>query len=395
MRKSRNREKKFSLIDAGWISPCVLLLCLLWGVIFLPESLALASELKILTPPTASVVIGRNPETHLVLRLSRPGEEIKVKAEKTGAMLEPVVAMEGKKYLFQHFRLPLVSGMNRFTLVPGGQRIQITFKRLQAALTPKSLGENVYFFHQDEKLPKSCEDCHDLHETSNIDSIGLIKQTSCAACHSNLIDNYAWKHSLAVNQQCLDCHQKSVKPWRIGLPVGNIDSICVTCHISKKDWQTRKYPHGPMIGGCTLCHSPHGNKYRYLLWAEGSTELCIDCHSDKKDLVRGKKEERVKYVHGIIVGKGCVACHDPHATDDQFSLLKPVNELCVSCHIRLAGVNRGHPVERHPLSAPEEKRRKGRALTCVGCHDPHGSSYQNLLVETIQGGRLCRVCHNK
>ena len=148
-----------------------------------------------------------------------------------------------------------------------------------------------------------------------------------------------------------------------------------------------------MIGGCTLCHSPHGSKHRYQLWAEGSLDLCVVCHDDKQDLL--DKKNPVRYVHGIIFGKGCIACHDPHATDEEFMLHKPINELCVSCHPGLAIVSQSHPVAGHPVAGPKDPLQPGRKFSCTSCHEPHGSAHQYLLIETKLGGRLCRVCHKR
>jgi len=356
------------------------------------RDLVWAADLELLTPRPGVTIIARNPETHLVLRQSGTRETLRLRVEKSEAMLEPVVNMEGGEYIYLHFRLPLKPGLNTFTIVPAGRVLELTYQPLKGLL-PINM-KSFYLFHQEGQLPESCVDCHDLQMAKTIDPVGLKEQTSCADCHKNLFDRYIWKHSTTVNQQCLTCHQQYVKPWRIGFREGRIDDTCLTCHTGKKIWLSSKYRHGTLIGGCTLCHNPHGGGYRYQLWAEGSLMLCVACHSDKGNLV-SKGEDRLPYVHGIILGKGCVACHDPHATDEEFMLYKPINELCTSCHPNLAGVKKGHPVAGHPLETSSRQQRPGRELTCAGCHDPHGSVHQRLLVETIRGGRLCSVCHKR
>jgi predicted CXXCH cytochrome family protein len=100
-------------------------------------------------------------------------------------------------------------------------------------------------------------------------------------------------------------------------------------------------------------------------------------------------------VHGVIKGAGCVLCHDPHAGDERYMLRKPINDLCLGCHQENVDLKMGHPIARHPFAGPTERRRPGRELTCVGCHDPHGSRHEHLLVETKVGGRLCRGCHRR
>jgi len=347
----------------------LLMLCFLGLGASASRSRALAAGAEVLIPRSGATIVARNAETHLIARQFLNREPIRVRVEKTGLLLDPVVVDQHKEHDYLHFRLPLEPGANRFTIVPGGQQVSLNFRQLQADLNTTSLGKDVSLFHQEGNLPDLCEGCHDLEKTSTNDQIGLKQQTSCADCHRNVTEKDAWLHSTTINQQCLVCHQQSVRPWRIGFPATKTQDICLTCHTGIKDWESRAFVHGPMyMGGCTLCHGPHGGSFRYLLWAEGSTALCVACHSDKENLVR--KNKPLQFVHGIIKGLGCVACHDPHGSDQPFMLSKPINQLCVSCHTGLAGITRGHPVGGHPVSGPKERRRPGRELTCVSCHDP-------------------------
>jgi len=377
----------------------VLFLCIFVGMEnTLPRgsASAQAADLEILTPQAGAKVIARSPETHLVLRQSGSAETTRLRVEKSGVTLDPVVSMEGDESIYLHFRLPLEPGMNKFTVMPSGQGIELNFQKVQADLNLKSRGKATSFFHQNDKLPKSCQECHELRETETIEPVGLKKQVSCVNCHQNLVDKGQWKHGPTVNRQCLSCHQQSSDPWRIGFPKIRTQEICLGCHTSKKAWFERRAIHGPLdLGGCTLCHNPHGEDHRYMLWAEGSLTLCVVCHSDKENLVDEDKKKRPPYVHGIIFGKGCVACHDPHATDNHYMLKKSTNKLCVGCHNDLAGVTRGHPIAGHPVAGPTELLRPGRKLTCSSCHEPHGSNHQYLLIETKLGDRLCRGCHKR
>jgi predicted CXXCH cytochrome family protein len=354
----------------------------------------LASNVELLTPRPGSTVYARNPETHIVLRQVWEQGVRKARLEKAGVEFEPVVSKQHQGNDYLHFRLPLEPGVNSFTISPGGQKVEFRYHPLQADLNLSSLRKDAYLFHLDDQLPKSCAICHDLQKTTTAELPGLNKQVSCVTCHRNVIDKAPRQHSTTVNRQCLTCHQQFVKPWRIGFPTTKTEDLCFTCHTGKKIWRTQKFVHGPMnVGGCTLCHNPHEDDNRYQLWAEGSVALCIACHSDKENLV--SKEKSLPFVHGIIPGGGCVACHDPHAGDRQFMLIKPINELCVSCHTRLAGVTRGHPVGGHPVAGPKERRRQGYPLTCTSCHDPHGSTKRFLLVGKTNGGQICIECHNR
>jgi predicted CXXCH cytochrome family protein len=76
-------------------------------------------------------------------------------------------------------------------------------------------------------------------------------------------------------------------------------------------------------------------------------------------------------------------------------LKKPINELCSGCHPEVNSENSGHPVAKHPVTAPRERLRPGRELTCASCHDPHGSDNQFMLIKSPLGGQLCRGCHER
>jgi predicted CXXCH cytochrome family protein len=74
-------------------------------------------------------------------------------------------------------------------------------------------------------------------------------------------------------------------------------------------------------------------------------------------------------------------------------LKKPINQLCSGCHPEVVSKTSGHPVARHPVSAPSDPLRPGRPLVCSSCHDPHWSNNVFMLIEPISSGQLCRRCH--
>ena len=361
--------------------------------LFSPISSA-SAQTELLIPKSGSTLLKRHPETHLVLRQSAKDKMVRVQIGQSMRLIDPLISSQGEDGIYQHYRLPLKSGSNSFILVPGGEQLEYQYKPIQSELNLNARGRTVFTFHQDDKLPASCAGCHDLQGKGIVDPVGLKNATSCASCHSNLIERSSWKHSATKNNQCLACHQQSTNPWRIGLPTSRIRDLCLGCHTGKEVWFKSKVVHGPLnLGGCTLCHDPHGGAYRHQLWADGAVDLCIACHSDMSPLVTADHEKKIPYVHGVITGSGCIACHNPHASDHIFVLNKPINELCGGCH---AGVDDGgHPVERHPVAAPRERLRPNRQLSCSSCHEPHASFNRYLLIESNRGGRLCRECHGR
>jgi len=386
----RSQKRSPSPLLAAWLLRSLLMLFCQAGFGILGQAVSFAAEVDILTPRSSSTIFARNPETHLVLRCPETIEaSLKVQVE--GKKLVPLIAEQHQGNSYLHFRLPLKPGKNLFNISPGNMTVELKYQPLHANL-PKSIGKEVYIFHRDDQLPPACTSCHDLKETRKNEKLGTESQESCASCHRNLVENAPWQHSTHINKQCLTCHLQSSTPRRFGFPAGKLEESCFACHTGKRKWRSLKHLHGPLnVGGCAVCHNPHGDKHRYNLWAEGNRELCITCHGDKE--VRPGKNMPVRYVHGIIPGSGCIACHDPHATDQPYMLLKPINELCVGCHQGLANMQRGHPVSGHPISGVRERRREGRELSCASCHDPHGSPYRSLLIGSNMGGQICRECH--
>jgi predicted CXXCH cytochrome family protein len=352
----------------------------------------IAAGVEILTPRPGSTIMARNPMAHLVLRLA-PGiapRQVRVLTEEDVVLYDVNEEADGVHYL--HFRLPLVPGTNRFTIFPEEEILEVVYRPITAAVPAADL-KDADFFHQNDRLPESCGQCHELLEVKVLQPLGQESQESCGNCHRDLLEA-KYIHGPVANKICLSCHQLSQDPWRIGFPTGKIEKVCFACHTGKADWFSREFIHGPLFaGGCTLCHSPHGGEERNFLWAEGSLDLCIACHSDKENLIT--KDNPLPYVHGLIPGSGCVICHDPHATDNIAVLRMPINPLCVSCHTRFAGIERGHPVAGHPVEAPRELRRAKRKLSCAGCHDPHGSFYPYMLFEEPLDGVICRKCHGR
>jgi predicted CXXCH cytochrome family protein len=353
-----------------------------------------AAEVEILTPLSGSTVLARQPEIHMILRLAPTvaPRQVRVRFDDDVVVYRLDEEMDGIHYL--HFRLPLKPGGNRFTIQPGNQLLELNYQAITANI-PAAAVAKAYLFHQAETLPADCSNCHDLAEVARDETLGLEQQESCGACHQG-ISEAKYRHDPVTSHLCLTCHQQSPQSRRIVFPAGKIERICFGCHIERKSWFDRKFVHGPIfVGGCTLCHDPHGSDQPDFLWTEGSLRLCLDCHSDKDNLVDPRS--RLPFVHGVIPGKGCVICHDPHASDNVAILNQPINPLCIGCHSRIVEVaaRSGHPVSGHPLAAPKELRRPNRKLSCVGCHDPHGSEYVYMLLADPRNGVLCTRCHSQ
>jgi predicted CXXCH cytochrome family protein len=98
-----------------------------------------------------------------------------------------------------------------------------------------------------------------------------------------------------------------------------------------------------------------------------------------------KELQKSKSVHKPFGEGRCTACHDPHGTKNEKSLVAIVPQLCFKCHDpkspRLAEVHRGFSLAE---------------ANCAACHDPHGSNGLHLMYSVSHepyGAGNCKACH--
>lgn len=256
---------------------------------------------------------------------------------------------------------------------------------------------------------------------------GAQNDATCASCHTDITTRKVLHGPVAAGT-CLACHVQSQAGGRvaIGLANGatseNTAPLCVTCHEDMPPRLTQAHVHAPVAaGGCTVCHDPHGSAFPFQLRAQRN-EACLTCHEDVAEALRQK-------VPHAPAAASCVLCHEPHASRFPAQTRQALNTLCLSCHAQaspapddetpaeqqaweralaaagLSGSRRriglntagdaGHPVSGHPVQGVRDPLEKGRELTCVSCHNPHGAAGGALFrFGAINVSGLCIKCHN-
>ncbi len=360
----------------------------------LPTDSANAGPMTILTPKPTCTILAREPSSSLVLKITSKRDLESMKVEGQSGIIEPFGVWNKGNNIYPHFRLPLRPGKNDFEILPWDQTIKINYKPLRSVLNVRFDDPKIFMFHSMGANPKECAQCHTeaIPKEVHIPKVFYGPfDPKCVSCHKNMVLASEWQHGPTADWLCLYCHAPEKNPENITIFQGKPVDLCLTCHVTGRKWVKMPHVHGPVgTGDCTACHNPHGNKFRFQLWAEGQGPLCVACHVDKKKYLEASSSF---FIHGIITGYGCVACHSPHATKYRFQLYKPINELCTGCHTSLKEITRGHPVGGHPLEGPKDPRRKGRKFSCTSCHNPHGSEYRFLLIGDILGGHVCSKCH--
>lgn len=221
---------------------------------------------------------------------------------------------------------------------------------------------------------------------------------TCIACHA--LENVHASHSLhaqafragaagsSAAAACESCHgpgsAHAADPMKPGLilaftanaatPVGDQTAVCLTCHAGGARQHWLGSIHASRGLSCTDCHNPMARLSPEGVLANRSINAtCATCHQDIR--ARFNLRSHMPLPEGQL---SCVDCHNPHGTlTDPLLKTDTVNQTCYSCHAE----KRGPFLFEH---APVRRN-------CLTCHDPHGSSHQTLLVMPLPF--LCQQCH--
>ncbi len=151
--------------------------------------------------------------------------------------------------------------------------------------------------------------------------------------------------------------------------------VCLTCHDRGNHANFKGGMHDARNLTCVTCHSIHSPKSdKAQLKTTSVIETCATCH--KTEVAKLERSGHMPVREGKMT---CVSCHNPHGTTNVRMLRVGnwINETCVSCHAE----KRGPFLWDH---APVRE-------ACNTCHDPHGSNNQRMLVSKLP--MLCQRCH--
>jgi DmsE family decaheme c-type cytochrome len=221
---------------------------------------------------------------------------------------------------------------------------------------------------------------------------------ACATCHEDISTAFASSPHHAVEmdkkrgwlgRSCESCHgpgQKHLESTAAAdirnpskLAAGAADKLCLSCHLHQPTHVGRlQSSHAKDQVSCTACHKVHASGPAGLVARKASAinELCASCHLNAQAQFRKPFHHRLPEE-----AMSCVDCHNPHgsvrpAMTQAFAANEPG---CLKCH----GDKRGPFAFEH---APM------RFEGCATCHEPHGSANPRMLVR--QEVRLvCLECH--
>lgn len=255
-----------------------------------------------------------------------------------------------------------------------------------------------------------CDSCHDPHASSQRAQLVAAEKDLCKGCHDTASAEFKGIHGQSAVGGCYFCHnphgsdQKGMFPKFVHAPfagggcagchksiaenpkelVKAGSELCFSCHADQKAKFQKSQTHAPVKEGeCTSCHAPHGSEEKFFLVAKENA-LCLKCHIEVEEDAKEKK-----YRHPLDESPDfrCAMCHSPHASDEGKLFVLSSIKLCEKCHPTQGTFT--HPVGEG-ITDPRDKS----TVTCVTCHDTHGTANSELL-RYDKNRELCIQCHKK
>lgn len=234
----------------------------------------------------------------------------------------------------------------------------------------KAQVKNGIIFDQDKK----CTRCHDENESNPVLSIGKTRHgthadgrlPSCVGCHG--------ESETHINKP--EGKKERPKPTfpfgkQVLNDVSGHNQVCANCHKGGKFIHWPSSIHSARDVSCTSCHQLH-TEHDKVRDKRTQPEVCFTCHKEQRVLANKPSH------HPILEGKVvCSDCHASHGSAGPKLMQRDsVANTCFACHME----KRGPFVRKHE---PAED--------CTICHNPHGSSIDNLL--KTRPPYLCQQCH--
>jgi predicted CXXCH cytochrome family protein len=193
-----------------------------------------------------------------------------------------------------------------------------------------------------------CDGCHSVNY--NIETKTVTEwNVGCERCHGPgsehvkdktraTILNPARFNYVQANDTCIQCHSQG-QPLKNPIN-GKYYDWPVGFHAGMKlsdFWKLEEHK----LGELTFTHFPDGTAHKNRM--QGN------------DFVQS-----LMYARGVT----CFSCHDPHGSENDAALRRPVNEVCTSCH----GVNTQNGPHAVSIEAHTHHKADSTGSQCVACH---------------------------
>lgn len=226
----------------------------------------------------------------------------------------------------------------------------------------------------------------------------LVGSSTCQACHDEIYTAFQKSAHAAVDKDkrrgwegnaCESCHG----PGSIHAESGDkkdilnparqspaqADKMCLSCHLNQTTHAGRiQGGHARSEVSCVACHSVHKAEGAQLVLTKAGeiNQQCASCHPQV--WAQFQRPHKHRLPEGAM---SCVDCHNPHGS----FLPKAVRTVaanepgCLQCHGNLRGP---FTYEHSPV----------RLEGCTTCHQPHGSANPRMLTRH-EVRFVCLECH--
>jgi predicted CXXCH cytochrome family protein len=195
-----------------------------------------------------------------------------------------------------------------------------------------------------------CDGCHSVNYDIKTNTVAEWN-VGCEMCHGagsahaanprmvNIL-NPARQDATRASDTCIQCHSQG-QPLKNPI-AGKFYDWPVGYHAGLKlsdFWKLEDHK----LGELTFTHFPDGTAHKNRM--QGN------------DFVQS-----LMYARGVT----CFSCHDPHGSDNEAMLRKPINEVCLSCH----GPNTQNGPHTVSIEAHTHHMKGSTGDQCVSCHMP-------------------------
>jgi len=220
----------------------------------------------------------------------------------------------------------------------------------------------------------------------------------CQACHEDISKAFGRNkhHTLEVDKKrgwseksCESCHGPGSKHAESMAAVDILnpskmsprqaDKSCLKCHLNQPSHVGRiQGGHGRGEISCVSCHSVHKPEATSIVGAKPArvNQLCAGCHNDT--WAQFQKPFKHRLPEGAM---SCVDCHNPHG-----SLLP---KMARTVNANEPGCNKCHSDKRGPFTF---EHLPVKTDGCAACHEPHGSANPRMLTRHEERF-VCLECH--
>lgn len=205
------------------------------------------------------------------------------------------------------------------------------------------------FDRKDVSMDATCGGCH-AGQRDPQTGLHVEAGIGCESCHGPGKEHILGKgavdkiwNSVDPTKSCASCHSGyNQAPNSTRFPVGyrpgmTLEEVGFVANTFKADGAPVAMHHKGAVPQWQA--SAHASAALTLNANDHASDRCYECHSTEYVLAQEAGQPFSVKDHPVNDGVTCVTCHDPHGSNVPGQLREPAEELCASCHTGELGTN--------------------------------------------------------